>query len=121
MSGLNPSSTRKTVRAARSFRRRTFLALGGAAVTVVAAGVGIASGRPGRELSLLSRPDELPHPVIPNFEKATGIKVRSTRFSQNDELIARLQATGGEGCDFASRRVIGRRSSGSLDFSARST
>jgi len=99
VSGLGRSSTRKTVAAARTFRRRTFLALGGAAVAVAAGGVGIVGARPVRELTLLNWPDELPDPVIPNFEKATGIKVRSTSFSQNDEQIARLQATGGEGFD----------------------
>ena len=99
MSGLSRSSTRKTVAAARGFRRRTFLALGGAAVAMAAGGVGIVGALPGRELNLLNWPDELPDPVIPNFEKPTGIRVKSTSFSQNDEQIARLQATGGEGFD----------------------
>ena len=36
---------------------------------------------------------------IPNFEKATGIKVNQTPFSQNEEQINKLQATGGEGFD----------------------
>jgi spermidine/putrescine transport system substrate-binding protein len=99
VSGLNRSSTRKTVAAARSFRRRTFLALGGAAVAVAAGGMGIVGARPARELSLLNRPDALPDPVISNFERTTGIKVKSAPFSQNDEQIAWLQATGGEGVD----------------------
>jgi spermidine/putrescine transport system substrate-binding protein len=99
LSGRKLSSTRKTVEAARGFRRRTFLALGGAAVALAVGGVGIASGRPPRELNLLNRPDELPAAVIAAFEKATGIRVRSTPFSQNDELIFRLRATGGENCD----------------------
>ena len=43
--------------------------------------------------------DEFPDPVIPNFEKATGIKVNQTPFSQNEEQINKLQATGGEGFD----------------------
>ncbi len=37
--------------------------------------------------------------MIPNFEKATGIKVNQTPFSQNEEQINKLQATGGEGFD----------------------
>ena len=41
----------------------------------------------------------MPDPVIPDFEKATGIKVNSTPFSQNEEQINKLQATGGEGFD----------------------
>jgi spermidine/putrescine transport system substrate-binding protein len=51
------------------------------------------------ELSILNWADEFPNPVIPNFEKATGIKVSSTPFSQNEEQINKLQATGGEGFD----------------------
>jgi spermidine/putrescine transport system substrate-binding protein len=41
----------------------------------------------------------LPDPVIPDFEKATGIKVNSTPFSQNEEQINKLQATDGVGFD----------------------
>ncbi|CAN5459287.1 spermidine/putrescine ABC transporter substrate-binding protein PotF [soil metagenome] len=51
------------------------------------------------ELNLLMWSDEFPDPVIPNFEKASGIKVNSTPFSQNEEQINKLQATGGEGFD----------------------
>ena len=50
-------------------------------------------------LSLINWDDELPDPVIPDFEKATGIKVTSTPFSQNEEQINKLQATGGAGFD----------------------
>src|SRR5271167_4231947 len=51
------------------------------------------------ELSIINWDDELPDPVIPDFEKLTGIKVNSTPFSQNEEQINKLQATGGEGFD----------------------
>ena len=51
------------------------------------------------ELSIINWDDELPDPVIPEFEKATGIKVNSTPFSQNEEQINKLQATGGTGFD----------------------
>jgi spermidine/putrescine transport system substrate-binding protein len=51
------------------------------------------------ELSILNWDDELPDPVIPDFEKATGIKVNSTPFSQNEEQINKLQATSGAGFD----------------------
>jgi hypothetical protein len=43
--------------------------------------------------------------VIPNFEKATGIKVNQTPFSQNEEQINKLQATGGEGFDLCQPTV----------------
>ena len=51
------------------------------------------------ELNLLMWSDEFPEPVISNFEKASGIKVNQTPFSQNEEQINKLQATGGEGFD----------------------
>jgi spermidine/putrescine transport system substrate-binding protein len=51
------------------------------------------------ELNLLMWSDEFPDPVIPGFEKASGIKVNQTPFSQNEEQINKLQATGGEGFD----------------------
>ena len=50
-------------------------------------------------LNIINWDDELPDPVIPDFEKATGIKVNSTPFSQNEDQINKLQATGGEGFD----------------------
>jgi spermidine/putrescine transport system substrate-binding protein len=51
------------------------------------------------QLSIINWDDELPDPVIPEFEKATGIKVNSTPFSQNEEQINKLQATGGADFD----------------------
>ena len=54
------------------------------------------------ELNLMMWSDEYPGDVIPNFEKASGIKVNQTPFSQNEEQINKLQATGGEGFDICS-------------------
>ncbi len=51
------------------------------------------------ELNLLNWSDEFPGDVFSNFEKSTGIKVNATPFSQNEEQINKLQATGGEGFD----------------------
>jgi spermidine/putrescine transport system substrate-binding protein len=83
------------------FSRRSFLrssaALGLAAVASPAI-VSKALSSSG-ELSILNWDDELPDPVIPDFEKATGIKVTSTPFSQNEEQINKLQATDGVGFD----------------------
>lgn len=93
--------TRDTLLAARSFNRRTMLK-GAAAAGAVTLGfpmiVKDAFSSSG-ELNLLMWSDEFPDPVIPNFEKATGIKVNQTPFSQNEEQINKLQATGGEGFD----------------------
>lgn len=94
------TEAQKTVLAARAFSRRTLLkaaALG----TVAATGpwyVRDALSSSG-SLNLLFWDDELPDPVIPDFEKKTGIKVNKTPFSQNEEQINKLQATGGEGFD----------------------
>ena len=66
-----------------------------AAPAIISRGALASSG----ELNLLMWSDEFPDPVIPNFTKATGIKVNSTPFSQNEEQINKLQATGGEGFD----------------------
>lgn len=94
------TEAQQTVRAARAFSRRTLLkaaALG----TVAATGpwyVRDALSSSG-SLNLLFWDDELPDPVIPDFEKKTGIKVNKTPFSQNEEQINKLQATGGEGFD----------------------
>ncbi|WP_374385268.1 extracellular solute-binding protein [Dongia sp.] len=94
------SSAQETMRAAL-FNRRTMLR---SAAAVGAVGLSSpmlvknafsSSG----ELNLLMWSDEFPDPVIPNFEKATGIKVNQTPFSQNEEQINKLQATGGEGFD----------------------
>ena len=91
----------KTIRAASRFTRRTLLK------STVAAG-GIAAMGPwfvqdalssSGTLNLLHWDDELPDPVIPDFEKKTGIKINKTPFSQNEEQINKLQATAGQGFD----------------------
>jgi spermidine/putrescine transport system substrate-binding protein len=97
--GPNLSSTRKTVAAVRGFRRRTFLALGAAAVGAAAGGVRLIGGRPKRELSILNWPSQLPNSVVASFEQATGIKVNATPLSHNEEQITRLLDTRGEGFD----------------------
>ena len=94
-------SARATAEAARGFTRRLLLARGAALGGAAALGpfvVREAHSSSG-ELSLLNWSDEIPNPVIPDFEKKTGIKVNTTPFSQNEEQINKLQATGGEGFD----------------------
>ncbi|MDA8253779.1 MAG: spermidine/putrescine ABC transporter substrate-binding protein, partial [Rhodospirillales bacterium] len=90
-----------TVTAARDFTRRMLLARSAALGAAVAIGpfvVRDARSSSGT-LSILNWSDELPDPVIPDFTKKTGIKVNATPFSQNEEQINKLQATGGEGFD----------------------
>ncbi|GAB4069250.1 extracellular solute-binding protein [Ancylobacter sonchi] len=95
------NSTNLTLLAARGFTRRTLLkgALGAGAVAASGPWLVRDAFSSSGELSLLNWDDELPNPVIPNFEKKTGIKVKTTPFSQNEEQINKLQATAGEGFD----------------------
>jgi spermidine/putrescine transport system substrate-binding protein len=93
-------STMALVKAASLSRRRLMksaVALGamGFAAPIVSTSALSSSG----ELNLLMWSDEFPGDVIPNFEKASGIKVNQTPFSQNEEQINKLQATSGEGFD----------------------
>ncbi|WP_374384761.1 extracellular solute-binding protein [Dongia sp.] len=94
------SSAQQTMRAALLSRRaflRSAMAIGAVGLTapMISRNAFSSSG----DLNLLMWSDEFPDPVIPNFEKATGILVNKTPFSQNDEQVNKLQATGGEGFD----------------------
>jgi spermidine/putrescine transport system substrate-binding protein len=99
--GKKLTSGQETMRAIRKFSRRTFLATGAAAGGVAAMGPWIVADAQSTSgsLSIINWDDELPDPVIPTFEKATGIKVSVTPFSQNEEQINKLQATKGAGWD----------------------
>jgi spermidine/putrescine transport system substrate-binding protein len=102
MTGKKPASPAAlTLGAAKRFSRRTMLKNAAAAGAVAAVGPWLVKNAfsSSGELSLLNWSDEIPDPVVPNFEKKTGIKVTSTPFSQNEEQINKLQATGGEGFD----------------------
>ncbi|HEY1386475.1 MAG TPA: hypothetical protein VGF43_22825, partial [Dongiaceae bacterium] len=84
--------TRELMLTARAFSRRTMLKSAAAAGAIAAVGpmyVRDAFSSSG-ELNLLMWSDEFPDPVIPNFEKASGIKVNQTPFSQNEEQINKL-------------------------------
>lgn len=102
MSDKKPfNSTVETLEAAGKFNRRTVLKGAAAAGSAAAVGPWYVSNAlsSSGELSLINWDDELPDPVIPEFEKKTGIKVKTTPFSQNEEQINKLQAAGGEGFD----------------------
>jgi spermidine/putrescine transport system substrate-binding protein len=103
MTKLTPDqkAARETLLAARAFNRRTMLktsVLAGAAAVSAPWIVQDAFSSSG-EMSLLMWSDEFPNPVIPDFEAKSGIKVNQTPFSQNEEQLNKLQATGGEGFD----------------------
>jgi spermidine/putrescine transport system substrate-binding protein len=103
MTKLTPDqkAARETLLAARAFNRRTMLktsVLAGAAAVSAPWIVKDAFSSSG-EMNLLMWSDEFPNPVIPDFEAKSGIKVNQTPFSQNEEQLNKLQATGGEGFD----------------------
>ncbi len=95
------TETQKTLAAANAFSRRTMLraAVGVGAIAATGPWIVRDAFSSSGSLNLLHWDDELPDPVIPDFEKKTGIKVNKTPFSQNEEQINKLQATGGEGFD----------------------
>jgi spermidine/putrescine transport system substrate-binding protein len=84
-----------------SSTRRSFLK--GAATVGVAVAAGPAFIRnafsSSGQLSLLCWAEEVPRVLIEAFTKQTGIKVSTTPFGQNEELINKMLATGGEGFD----------------------
>ncbi len=99
-------STLETLRMASLSRRtvmKSAVALGAVGFTtpIVTQNALSSSG----ELNLLMWSDEFPGDVVPNFEKASGIKVNQTPFSQNEEQINKLQATSGEGFDLCQPTV----------------
>jgi spermidine/putrescine transport system substrate-binding protein len=102
MTGKKPVSwAMRTLMAAKTFSRRTMLrnaAAGGAVLAIGPWLVKDAFSTSG-EINILNWADEVMDPVLPNFTAKTGIKVNSTPFSQNEEQINKLQATGGEGFD----------------------
>ncbi|MBZ9864245.1 extracellular solute-binding protein [Mesorhizobium sp. CA15] len=51
------------------------------------------------ELNVLLWADQFPDPIIPNFERTTGIKINQFPFSQNEEQIYKLQPTRNESYD----------------------
>ncbi|MBO0906242.1 extracellular solute-binding protein [Jiella sonneratiae] len=87
--------------AARRFSRRILLK------NAAALGVAAASGplyvkrafASSGELNILCWTDELPDPVLSDFKAATGITVKKTPFSSNEEQINKMQATLGQGFD----------------------
>lgn len=95
------ASAEATVAAAQGWSRRVLLARSAALGVAAASGPWVVRGARASSgtLSLLNWDDEQPNPLIPEFEKNTGIKVSTTPFSQNEEQINKLQATAGEGFD----------------------
>jgi len=86
----------------RSFLKTSAIGVGSMAAPSIISFKALASSG---ELNLMNWSDGFMGDVIPDFEKATGIVVNQTPFSQNEEQINKLQATGGEGFDLISPTV----------------
>ncbi len=100
MTSKNSTSSEETMRAARAFSRRLMLRASAAGAAMAASPALVREGlTQTKTLNILVWDDELPDPVIPDFEKKTGIKVNQTPFAQNEEQINKLQATAGAGFD----------------------
>lgn len=76
-------------------RSLTRIAIGAVIALMVGAGSAQAA-----ELRLLTWKGYAPNEVVEQFEKETGIKVNIT-YSNNEEMISKLRATGGAGFDLA--------------------
>lgn len=81
--------------------RRTLLRRAAAAtIAAGAAPIYIKSGLASSGvLNILCWTQEVPDETVAAFAKATGIRINRTPFSSNEELINKLQATGGDGFD----------------------
>jgi spermidine/putrescine transport system substrate-binding protein len=94
----------KTVAAARKLTRRGVLkgAAAGAALAAgpfaVSRGVLASSG----EIDILMWSDYLPPKFIADFEAASGIKVNYSGIGSNEEIIAKMKASRGQGFDLIS-------------------
>jgi spermidine/putrescine transport system substrate-binding protein len=95
------TSAEDNVPIARQATRRALLKSGLAAGALASCGPWVIAGAQSTSgsLSILNWDDELPSPVVPEFERTTGIKVISTPFAQYAEQIAKLQASKGVGFD----------------------
>jgi spermidine/putrescine transport system substrate-binding protein len=71
-----------------------------AAVAVLAVVVGSATAKPSAETLKISNWDAyMPEDLIPNFEKATGIKVKLAKHTTNEDIMGKLEAANGGGFD----------------------
>jgi spermidine/putrescine transport system substrate-binding protein len=99
----DPSGAR-TLRAARTFSRRTVLKSAAAAGTLAALGPAVvkkalsSSG----EINVLMWSDYLPPDWLEAFQGKTGIKVNYTGIGSNEEIINKMKATKGRGFDIIS-------------------
>jgi hypothetical protein len=108
MSGptIQQHAARATLRAARKSRREILasaLALG--AVGAVAPAFVRKAFSSSGELNWFTWEDYAPQPLIDRFTKDTGIKLKVTTYSSNEDCLNKLKASGGKGWDMASPSI----------------
>lgn len=100
------SSTRKTLQAARAFRRRTLLKGGLAAGALAAGSLTLAACQTttarGRQLNIAIWSDYLPADFRADFARDTGIEIVTTEYDSNTELLALVRGDGGVDFDLIS-------------------
>ena len=100
------TSAEATVAAARASRRRI---LQSAAALGVTGALGPAFVRnalsSSGEVSWFTWEDYAPQPLIDKFESDTGIKLKVTTFSSNEDCLNKLKAASGEGWDLVSPSI----------------
>ena len=96
--GKNNKSTHQTLKAAKTFNRRTALKRGAA----VAAFAGVAPmfvknafAASSGEVNVVMWGEYLPDSVVADFKAKTGITVNHTKIGDNGEIIAKMKAGGG--------------------------
>lgn len=93
-------SSRATQRAAIAFTRRNLLQASAAGAAIAAAPAFVRDARSSSgEVNVYSWSDYIWPDMIESFEAATGIKVNLAVYGSNDEVQAKLRATGGTGFD----------------------
>ncbi|WP_292856712.1 extracellular solute-binding protein [Mesorhizobium sp.] len=106
MSTINSESVlRNSAVANRINRRRLIASAMGATATVLAAPYLVRRARAAGQINLLGWAEEMPQAIIDLFAKKTGIQIKITPFSSNEEQMNKLMATGGEGFDLCQPTV----------------
>lgn len=101
MSIKKPTSSAKTLHAAKAFSRRTLLKTAAATGAVAAAGPWLVEDAfsSSGEVNVICWTGYLPDVFLKDFEKSTGIKANVSPLGSNEELINKMKASKGRGFD----------------------
>ncbi len=102
----NQRAAKSTLRAARASRRAILKgALAAGVVTLTGPGISRNAFSSSGELSWFTWEDYAPQPLVDKFIADTGIDLKVTTFSSNEDQLNKLKAAGGVGWDIASPSV----------------